>query len=58
MMSNEKAVAAGLTFRPHDQTLRDALEHGAESDALGLPESMELSLLAAVQDAAATRAKL
>lgn len=50
MMSNEAAVHEGLTFRPRDQTLLGALQHGAENKgAWGLPESMEQALVAATR---------
>ncbi len=42
-----RAVAAGLTFRPLDQTVRDTLEHAATVDAVGLTPEREAELLAA-----------
>jgi hypothetical protein len=51
VMSNDAAVCEGLTFRPHEQTLQGALEHGAEStSAYGLPESVEQAQVAASQN--------
>ena len=43
-MSNDKAVAAGWTFRPAAETLRDALDHGAKNKA-AIPSSMERALI-------------
>ena len=43
-MSNDKAVAAGLTFRPAAETLRDALDHGAKNKG-AIPSSMERALI-------------
>jgi 2'-hydroxyisoflavone reductase len=42
-----RAVAAGLTFRPLDQTVRDALEHAATVEGVGLTPEREAELLAA-----------
>ena len=44
-----RAVAAGLTFRPLDQTVRDTLEHAATVDGVGLTPEREAELLAAAQ---------
>jgi 2'-hydroxyisoflavone reductase len=42
-----RAVAAGLTFRPLDQTVRDTLEHAATVEGVGLTPEREAELLAA-----------
>jgi 2'-hydroxyisoflavone reductase len=40
------AVAAGLTFRPLEETVRDTLEHAATVDGVGLTPEREAELLA------------
>jgi 2'-hydroxyisoflavone reductase len=42
-----QAVAAGLTFRPLEETVRDTLEHAATVDGVGLTPEREAELLAA-----------
>jgi 2'-hydroxyisoflavone reductase len=42
-----RAVAAGLTFRPLEETVRDTLEHAATADSVGLTPEREAELLAA-----------
>jgi 2'-hydroxyisoflavone reductase len=42
-----RAVAAGLTFRPLEETVRDTLEHAAGVDGVGLTPEREAELLAA-----------
>jgi 2'-hydroxyisoflavone reductase len=42
-----RAVAAGLTFRPLEATVRDTLEHAATADGIGLTPEREAELLAA-----------
>jgi 2'-hydroxyisoflavone reductase len=42
-----RAVAAGLTFRPLEETVREALEHAATVDGVGLTPEREAELLAA-----------
>jgi 2'-hydroxyisoflavone reductase len=42
-----RAVAAGLTFRPLEETVRDALEHAATVEGVGLTPEREAELLAA-----------
>jgi 2'-hydroxyisoflavone reductase len=42
-----RAVAAGLTFRPLAETVRDTLEHSAGVDGVGLAPEREAELLAA-----------
>jgi 2'-hydroxyisoflavone reductase len=42
-----RAVAAGLRFRPLEETVRGALEQGATTDAVGLAPERERELLAA-----------
>jgi 2'-hydroxyisoflavone reductase len=42
-----RAVAAGLTFRPLEETVRDTLEHAATVDGVGLTPEREAALLAA-----------
>ena len=42
-----RAAAAGLTFRPLEQTVRDTLEHAATVDGVGLTPEREAELLAA-----------
>lgn len=46
-VSNERAVAAGLTFRPIEDTARATLEHAETTDAAGLKPEREAELLAA-----------
>jgi nucleoside-diphosphate-sugar epimerase len=41
-----RAVAAGLTFRPLEETVRDTLEHAATADGVGLTPERETELLA------------
>ena len=42
-----RAEAAGLTFRPLDETVRGALEQAETTDAAGLKPEREAELLAA-----------
>jgi nucleoside-diphosphate-sugar epimerase len=42
-----RAVAAGLTFRPLEETVRDTLEHAAGVDGVGLTPEREAELLVA-----------
>jgi nucleoside-diphosphate-sugar epimerase len=42
-----RAVDAGLTFRPLEETVRDTLEHAATVDGVGLTPARETELLAA-----------
>jgi 2'-hydroxyisoflavone reductase len=42
-----RAVDAGLTFRPLEETVRDTLEHAATVDGVGLTAEREAKLLAA-----------
>jgi nucleoside-diphosphate-sugar epimerase len=42
-----RAVAAGLTFRPLEETVRDTLDHAATVDGVGLTPVREAELLAA-----------
>jgi 2'-hydroxyisoflavone reductase len=42
-----RAIAAGLTFRPLEETVRDTLEHAAGVDGVGLTPEREAELLAA-----------
>jgi 2'-hydroxyisoflavone reductase len=42
-----RAVAAGLTFRPLEETVRDTLVHAATVDGVGLTPAREAELLAA-----------
>ena len=42
-----RAVAAGLTFRPLEETVRDTLEHAATVEGVGLTPEREAELLAA-----------
>jgi 2'-hydroxyisoflavone reductase len=42
-----RAAAAGLTFRPLEQTVRDTLEHAATVEGVGLTPEREAELLAA-----------
>jgi 2'-hydroxyisoflavone reductase len=42
-----RAIAAGLVFRPLEETVRDALEHAATVDGVGLTPEREAELLAA-----------
>jgi len=42
-----RAVAAGLTFRPLEETVRDTLEHAATVEGVGLTPEREAPLLAA-----------
>jgi 2'-hydroxyisoflavone reductase len=42
-----RAVAAGLAFRPLDETVRDTLEHAATVEGVGLTPEREAELLAA-----------
>ena len=42
-----RAVAAGLTFRPLEETVRDTLEHATTVDGVGLTPEREAELLAA-----------
>ena len=42
-----RAVAAGLTFRPLEETVRDTLEHAATVEGVGLTAEREAELLAA-----------
>jgi 2'-hydroxyisoflavone reductase len=41
------AIAAGLTFRPLEETVRDTLEHAATVEGVGLTPEREAELLAA-----------
>jgi 2'-hydroxyisoflavone reductase len=43
----ERAIEAGLTFRPLEETARGALEHAETTDAAGLTSEREAKLLAA-----------
>jgi 2'-hydroxyisoflavone reductase len=43
-----KALAAGLTFRPLEETIRDTLEHAETTDDAGLKPERERDLLGAV----------
>jgi len=43
-----RAVAAGLTFRPVEETVRDTLEHAATVEGVGLTPEREAELLAAI----------
>ena len=43
----ERAVEAGLTCRPLEETARGALEHAETTDAAGLSPKREAELLAA-----------
>jgi 2'-hydroxyisoflavone reductase len=42
-----RAVAAGLTFRPLEETVRDTLEHAKTEEGVGLTPEREAELLAA-----------
>ena len=44
---NDRAVAAGLTFRPLAETIRDTLEHAGTTDDAGLKPEREQDLLEA-----------
>lgn len=46
-VSNERAVAAGLTFRPLEETARDTLAQAETTDDAGLKPERERELLAA-----------
>jgi hypothetical protein len=46
-VSVRRALDAGLTFRPLDDTVRGALEHAHTTDAAGLAPEREAALLAA-----------
>jgi 2'-hydroxyisoflavone reductase len=43
----ERALAAGLTFRPLEETARGALEDAETTDVAGLTSTREAELLAA-----------
>jgi len=43
---NRRAVTAGLTFRPLEETIRATLEHAATVDGVGLAPEREAALLA------------
>jgi 2'-hydroxyisoflavone reductase len=45
-VKNDRAVAAGLTFRPLDDTVRATLEHAETTDEAGLAPQREAELLA------------
>ena len=42
-----RAVAAGLTFRPLEETVRDTLDHAETVEGVGLTPEREAELLAA-----------
>jgi len=42
---SSRAIAAGLTFRPLEETARDALEHAELTDAAGMKPEREAELL-------------
>jgi 2'-hydroxyisoflavone reductase len=44
-----RAIAAGLTFRPLEETVRDTLELAEPADGAGLTAEREAVLLAAAQ---------
>jgi 2'-hydroxyisoflavone reductase len=44
-----RALAAGLTFRPLADTVRDTLAHAETVDGVGLTPEREAELLAAAQ---------
>jgi 2'-hydroxyisoflavone reductase len=46
-VANERAVGAGLTFRPLEETARTTLAEAATTDEAGLKPEREAELLAA-----------
>jgi 2'-hydroxyisoflavone reductase len=46
LAENARAVAAGLTFRPLEETARDTLAHAALTDEAGMKPERERELLA------------
>jgi len=47
---NRRALAAGLTFRPLEETIRDSLVHAETVEGVGLAPEREAELLAAWRD--------